>query len=472
MFSRIWHFRRSILVQLVLLTTAVFALLFTQFALIPSWEGSDDKENAYYTRSVIYHLIHKNIDNPDKDFLKIESNKNFKKVLKANPKLRYYIETKREKVSFGGEPRRVDYPQAAYILNTKKNTQYPCSHYSEADLPFTENGTISMAHYNNCPGKFHYLEVAGIEKSAFTRMEIMSGYVRQLFVVFIEEYLFLGSSIFLLAIFSILKIIRSFKTVAKVTKKYDLGKKHINISEKSLPLEIRPLIRSLNEMLVRVDESHEKQEFFLAAAAHELRTPLTIIRMRIDELPQSGLKDAMWSDIRSISKLVEQLLLLTKLKSMNDLDCHSVDLVDLARQVCASRAPLAIDKQVDVELKIDAPLVNIEGDREIISVGIANLVDNALSVSKVGDCLIVEVKSNGRVLVHDKGPGVPKEKRKGIFEPFAKNPPNRSGHGLGLSIVKTIMHLHGGRVDQRNIVEGGSIFTLHFNITPLITTAP
>jgi signal transduction histidine kinase len=471
MFSRIWYYRKSLLVQLAILSIAVFVLIFVQFLIVPYWKDSDDKEDAFFTRSVIYNIIHEIIESEDKDFEKIRNNKDFQKVLKVNPELRYFIETEKRRVTFGGEPRRINFPKKTYILKTKKNGGYPCSYYSNTDLPFMENGVISMAHFNNCPGEAHYIEIAGIKTSAFTRVEIMWGYLKQLHVIFFEEQLMLGGGILLIGFFIIFQVIYSFRKMAIIAKKYDLGKGHINLSEKGLPVEVRPLVRAFNEMLVRVEESHEKQNFFLATAAHELRTPLTIIRTRIEELPQSALKEDVRSDIRRISKLVEQLLRLAKLKSIDDLDHRSVDLVDIARKVCASRAPLAIGRDVEMELKSDQDHVVIGGNKEMVSTAIANLVDNALSVSKKGDALIVEVTSSGAILVKDNGPGVLEERREEIFEPFAKNPPNRSGHGLGLAIVKAVMNLHKGSVDQKNNAGGGSIFTLHFNVSAFVQSA-
>ena len=75
--------------------------------------------------------------------------------------------------------------------------------------------------------------------------------------------------------------------------------------------------------------------------------------------------------------------------------------------------------------------------------------------------------STGTVSVSDCGPGISDSELERIFEPFAKSPPNRHGHGLGLAIVRAVMTAHGGEVSARNAVDGGADFALRFaNLSP------
>ena len=74
----------------------------------------------------------------------------------------------------------------------------------------------------------------------------------------------------------------------------------------------------------------------------------------------------------------------------------------------------------------------------------------------------VSVDSTGTVSVSDCGPGIPDDDLERIFEPFAKSPPNRQGHGLGLAIVRAVMTAHGGEVSARNAAGGGADFALQF----------
>ena len=139
-----------------------------------------------------------------------------------------------------------------------------------------------------------------------------------------------------------------------------------------------------------------------------------------------------------------------------------VNLVATARDVVAERAPLSIDRGIDIELESEPQALIVKGHAGLIWVAIANLVDNAISFSKSGDALKVSVDADGTVAVRDCGPGIAPDELERIFEPFAKNPPNRQGHGLGLAIVRAIMTAHGGNVSARNIRGGGADFTLRF----------
>jgi len=144
-----------------------------------------------------------------------------------------------------------------------------------------------------------------------------------------------------------------------------------------------------------------------------------------------------------------------------------VNLVATTREVVAERAPLAIDCGVDIELDSVPESLIVKGHRGLVGVAIANLVDNAISFSKAGDTLKVSVDSTGTVSVSDCGPGIPANELERIFEPFAKSPPNRQGHGLGLAIVRAVMTAHGREVSARNAYGGRAVFALRFaNLSP------
>jgi signal transduction histidine kinase len=253
------------------------------------------------------------------------------------------------------------------------------------------------------------------------------------------------------------------RRVANLTRTVNLDRKGVRLSEHALPMEVQPLVRAVNDMLRRLDESVDKHRFFIATAAHELRTPLTILRSRLEEFPQSDAKAALTSDLQRLSRFVDQLLRLTRLKSDSAIKLAEEDLCQVARDVCAGRAPLAIDRGVELEFETEAPTVLVEGDAQIMSVAISNILDNAISVSRKQDVVTISVTANGCVSVRDRGPGVPAGQEALIFEPFAKDPPTRNGHGLGLAIVAAVMALHNGEAKAKNAPDGGAIFSLRFN---------
>jgi signal transduction histidine kinase len=156
---------------------------------------------------------------------------------------------------------------------------------------------------------------------------------------------------------------------------------------------------------------------------------------------------------------VENLLHLLSVRNRGRPDGR-VDLVELARDVVADRAPMAIEKSVDVGVETNAESVVIEGDQRLLHVALCNLIDNAVSLSRPGDSVDVVVTADQEILVRDHGPGVPVDNRESIFEPFTKEPPNRRGHGLGLAIVRAIVNLHEGDIRVEETVGGGATFVM------------
>ena len=214
-------------------------------------------------------------------------------------------------------------------------------------------------------------------------------------------------------------------------------------------------------MIRRVAATRDEQEMFLAAAAHELCNPMAALRMRLEELQQSEHKDALRADVNRMVKLVDQMLHLMHTRNYRELP-DQVDLVSTARDVVAERAPLSVDHGVDIQFDSETTSLVLRGHKQLATVAIANVVDNAISFSQPGDTIWVRVDATGGVAVRDCGPGIPATELERIFEPFAKSPPNRHGHGLGLAIVQAVMDAHGGDVSAVNAEGGGAIFALCF----------
>ena len=307
-----------------------------------------------------------------------------------------------------------------------------------------------------------YVEVSGIDTpiesvtNLFTAVNPMAFWFRT------RDPLIAGGGVLLIAFVVLLVAARSVRTLARAAETIDAtsGDRRL-LPEEGLPAEVATLVRAINEMIRRVEAAHEEQEMFLATAAHELRTPMAVLRTRLEELPESDAKAVLRDDVRRMASLVDQLLRLMQIRASQDLP-DQVDLVATARDIVAERAPLSIDRGVDIELESVPESIVVTGHQGLVGVAIANLVDNAISFSNRGDTLKVSVDPSGRVGVSDHGPGIPSGELERIFEPFAKNPPNRQGHGLGLAIVRAVMAAHGGEVSASNAEGGGADFALHF----------
>jgi signal transduction histidine kinase len=166
---------------------------------------------------------------------------------------------------------------------------------------------------------------------------------------------------------------------------------------------------------------------------------------------------------QSMSRIVGQLL------DIAELDVFAVDPNDGAdlREVCAEVvefiAPLALEQNKDVALLgADIP-VWVKGNREMLSRAIRNLAENAIKHTPRGTVVEFTAEQNGTVKVADRGPGIAEKERDLIFRRFWRRDRSQSGStGLGLSIVRRIVDLHGATIQVENRVRGGAQFSLCF----------
>jgi signal transduction histidine kinase len=210
--------------------------------------------------------------------------------------------------------------------------------------------------------------------------------------------------------------------------------------------ELRRLAVTLNAMLERLDEGLQRERRFVAEASHELRTPLTLMRTEIElALAQPRSSEELTLALQSVNDEVRRLITLAEdllERAGRDgglpIEARPVDLAALADGVVERFRATAGDRAVI----ITAPKpLEVEGDAARLDRALSNLVDNALRHG-AGD-IAVEVRSSpGRAVVSvtDEGDG------------FLTDDTSRSGStGLGLSIVREIVHAHGGTVDVRRL---------------------
>jgi len=119
-------------------------------------------------------------------------------------------------------------------------------------------------------------------------------------------------------------------------------------------------------------------------------------------------------------------------------------------------------KTIEVDEQSEA--VCVRGNARAISAAIRNLTENALNHSPSGSAVRIVVTPSPSVEVHDAGPGVPPNMRDKIFERFWRGETSQTGAGLGLSIVRQIMHAVNGTVSVSDAPGGGAKFSLQFRM--------
>ena len=244
------------------------------------------------------------------------------------------------------------------------------------------------------------------------------------------------------------------------------------IPEDDLPYELSPFATALNDLLSRIREILVRERMF-AAAAHQLRTPLTALRLGMDRArnsPDLASARAVLDELKQVTdhtgRLVQQLMLLGRLdpEVRGDVDRTTIDLREVARDVCGLFAEVALEQHVDLELQLPPTPVMVVAQSDLLVEALANLIDNALkSAGRKGQVLVAVIASPTSLRVCDNGPGIKPSERKVVFERYARGArPRWEGTGLGLAIVHDVATLHGATVSITDGELGGACFTFQF----------
>lgn len=231
------------------------------------------------------------------------------------------------------------------------------------------------------------------------------------------------------------------------------------------PDEIGVLSREFDVMAERIETLLAAERRLLQDVSHELRSPLTRLDVAVDlalRKPDNGaLLERIRRDISRVSSLVSEVLQLTRAETdpaSRNMDAVSIE--GLAHDVVE-------DSQIEAEARgchiaVDSSWRGeISGDAELLRRAIENVLRNAIRHSPEGKAIVVSIEHRDdtvRIGIRDFGAGVPEEALTKIFEPFFRVEGDRSretgGAGLGLSIARRAVEVHGGTISARNLNPG------------------
>ena len=250
------------------------------------------------------------------------------------------------------------------------------------------------------------------------------------------------------------------------------------IDETNLPIEIRPMVIALNQLLSRLNYSIQMQRTFVADAAHELRTPLTALKLQL-ELTERATTYAqrqtgfakLHTRLNSSIHLVRQLLTLTKSESRLEAQPFTyIDLIRLVQDVVQDLMPMAEISRIDLRAEIGSK-VTVLGQPENLTIVISNLLDNAIrytpNLGQVRVSATLEA-GHGVLRVIDNGPGIAMHERERVFDRFYRcegtdNNTDVTGSGLGLAIVRSITQAHHAKLTlSDNLAGSGLMVTIIF----------
>ncbi|MQW23075.1 MULTISPECIES: cell wall metabolism sensor histidine kinase WalK [unclassified Lactococcus] len=235
--------------------------------------------------------------------------------------------------------------------------------------------------------------------------------------------------------------------------------------------EIGDLAHAIENLASRLNQLQKQRNEFLSAVAHELRTPLTLIkgyadfasRKNVSENQRSEYLSIIKEEIERLTKLVENLMTLARLEENEfTISKKETNLAELIQQVATDITLLLKDKQM---------LLNIQGNANFsaqidpvrIQQVLTNLLMNAYKYSPEKSTITLSVradKADFSIVIRDEGPGISEENLPHIFDRFYRVDSSRTrktgGFGLGLSIVKDIISLHGGQISAESIENQGT----------------
>jgi len=241
--------------------------------------------------------------------------------------------------------------------------------------------------------------------------------------------------------------------------------------------ELGRLATTINELLARLETSFNEQQRFIADASHELRTPLAVLRgetevalgktRSLEEYQQS-----LWliqDEAERLSRIVEDLFILARqpINTKTALHKEHLSLNDTVRDCARAAQVLAMGKGIRLRTENDFPPITLSGDEELIKRMLLNLLDNAVKYTPEGGEISVALarqNGNAEIVVRDTGIGIPTTDQARVFDRFFRVDKARArtlgGAGLGLSIARWIVEVHGGEINVASVPGEGSAFTV------------
>jgi len=257
----------------------------------------------------------------------------------------------------------------------------------------------------------------------------------------------------IIVVFTVRRTTRPLRELAGAAERFGRGEMVAPLAEHG-PSDVRRTVAAFNAMQDRLKRFVDDRTSMLAAISHDLRTPITSLRLRAEMVEDAEARDAMMRTLADMQTMVEATLSFAKDEATVEAT-RTVDLAALLDSLCDDLAAMG----KDVTFAENDEKLAIACRPTALGRALRNLIENSVnyglrarvSVHREGDEVVVEID--------DDGPGIAEADLTRVFEPFVRLETSRSkqtgGIGLGLSIARTIIHAHGGKIDLANAVDGG-----------------
>lgn len=312
-------------------------------------------------------------------------------------------------------------------------------------------------------------------------------------ILYRQFYIYIAVSILTLMVGGIFGItvfkytLKPLYNMTNIVENISVGQLNTRLPIDNKQLEIDKLASAFNTMLGKIETSFEKEQYikekmrqFISDASHELRTPLTSIHGFVEVLLRGAAKNEKQLDLalnsiliesERLNKLVNDLLLLTRLDQHAPVKMNKENISDIINEIYPQLKILSKERKIELQLKDN---ILAYANRDQIKQVIYNLIQNAVrhTDEEKGIISIITDYEKDFVLleVKDNGMGISKENVTKIFDRFFRNESHRSrkygGYGLGLSIVKSIIDDHHGKIEVNSELGVGTTFSIYLKRVP------
>ena len=301
-----------------------------------------------------------------------------------------------------------------------------------------------------------------------------SEHVRDLHAKMLWLLLFLVTGVVCTAYFFQKRLLRPVRLLDDGVERLSRGDLNVTVPVLTRD-EFGALTDAFNKMVGRVRQMVQARDQLLLDVSHELRSPLTRLKVALALLPEDENRTGMVGDLNEMEAMIAELLEMERIRDGRAIRRETHDLLSVIREIAENyrKGPPGI--------RIVSPLRElwVDIDKDKIKTVLGNLLENAVKFG-LPDSRPVEIDleqgaDKVTLRIRDDGPGIPENDIPNLFEPFFRVDRSRSkktgGYGLGLSICKRIMEVHGGNIAATNNPGRGASFVLSFpNTRPVDLT--
>ncbi len=263
----------------------------------------------------------------------------------------------------------------------------------------------------------------------------------------------LGMLVAVIAIVAVARETRPLTRLSRTVNSIGNGLQPVHIPERGA-CELRMLIKAINAMQLRIAALVSNRTLILGAISHDLRTYLTRFRLRMEMMPETPHRDRAIADVEAMQRLVEDALGFARSTVVSD----GKNIVDLDAAIRGHLAERQDEQDLVGFTPVGQPIAVTMTETALVRV-LDNLMDNALRYGGRADIAVERRGEQGAIVVGDRGPGIPAERRKEVLEPFVRLEESRNrdlgGSGLGLAIVRQILDAQGGALCLEDREGGG-----------------